>query len=514
MNSIGFKNFRKFTEFPPIKLGGITLLVGGNNAGKSTLVKAMLLMRNFLIAEGVSDNTNIFKTFTSDFKFDTKHVNIGNFQRAFCKDAKEDQDTITMQASVEQFFFTVEIKGDRLRMNSLPIVSRLNIKDTKHNVEFNFSFSTNKMSVTFAKNDSSEQNLEKEILSVKTLLENLHKELNESTDIKASAELNNKIQEAESRQKKLMSTPSGNGDYIEIPMSIFINEANTKIIPSMIKGFMSYASLVATGKKNTKTYQEAESAKMRIKAYAPEISEIANEMDGILNQDAIQYIYAHSVNQQALYNIRETSDYATKTIHEFFLARITKGDEEFDFILKWIKKFGIGIDINVYPILGEAYQVSVKQESGAEVDLADLGMGSIQLTILLLRIATLMRRYKGSRLTILLEEPEQNLHPALQSDLADLLFEVNQSPYGFKFVVETHSEYLVRKSQVIVAQKFNTDQLLKDNPFVTYYMPAHGLPYSMEYKTTGRFEERFGSGFFDEASNSNMALIRLERGLK
>jgi hypothetical protein len=45
-------------------------------------------------------------------------------------------------------------------------------------------------------------------------------------------------------------------------------------------------------------------------------------------------------------------------------------------------------------------------------------------------------------------------------------------------------------------------------------MPAHGLPYSMEYKTTGRFEERFGSGFFDEASNSNMALIRLERGLK
>ena len=40
MNSIGFKNFRRFQNFPEIDLGDITILVGGNNAGKSTLVKA------------------------------------------------------------------------------------------------------------------------------------------------------------------------------------------------------------------------------------------------------------------------------------------------------------------------------------------------------------------------------------------------------------------------------------------------------------------------------------------
>ena len=38
MNSIGFKNFRRFQNFPEIDLGDITILVGGNNAGKSTLV--------------------------------------------------------------------------------------------------------------------------------------------------------------------------------------------------------------------------------------------------------------------------------------------------------------------------------------------------------------------------------------------------------------------------------------------------------------------------------------------
>ena len=39
-NKIGFSNFRKFADFPEINLGDITILVGGNNSGKSTLVKA------------------------------------------------------------------------------------------------------------------------------------------------------------------------------------------------------------------------------------------------------------------------------------------------------------------------------------------------------------------------------------------------------------------------------------------------------------------------------------------
>ena len=59
-NTIGFSNFRRFTNFPEIELGDITILVGGNNAGKSTLVKAMLLMRDFLKSriEGVDNSKN------------------------------------------------------------------------------------------------------------------------------------------------------------------------------------------------------------------------------------------------------------------------------------------------------------------------------------------------------------------------------------------------------------------------------------------------------------------------
>lgn len=48
ISNIGFRNFRKFKDFPAIDLGGVTILVGENNSGKSTFTKASLLLANFL----------------------------------------------------------------------------------------------------------------------------------------------------------------------------------------------------------------------------------------------------------------------------------------------------------------------------------------------------------------------------------------------------------------------------------------------------------------------------------
>lgn len=48
MKKIGFKNFRRFVDFDPLELGSLTLLSGGNNSGKSTIVKAAMLAMNFL----------------------------------------------------------------------------------------------------------------------------------------------------------------------------------------------------------------------------------------------------------------------------------------------------------------------------------------------------------------------------------------------------------------------------------------------------------------------------------
>lgn len=46
--ALGFSNFRKFEDFPILEFGEITYMVGRNNAGKSTLVKALILVLDYL----------------------------------------------------------------------------------------------------------------------------------------------------------------------------------------------------------------------------------------------------------------------------------------------------------------------------------------------------------------------------------------------------------------------------------------------------------------------------------
>lgn len=103
-----------------------------------------------------------------------------------------------------------------------------------------------------------------------------------------------------------------------------------------------------------------------------------------------------------------------------------------------------------------------------------------------------IRRYPV-RPIILIEEPETNLHPYLQSKLAELFYEANRE-FKIQFIIETHSEYLVRKTQAIVKETQNQEA------FKVYYFDKDKGIYPMRYREDGKFMEEFGEGFFDEAS--------------
>ena len=72
-----------------------------------------------------------------------------------------------------------------------------------------------------------------------------------------------------------------------------------------------------------------------------------------------------------------------------------------------------------------------------------------------------MTNYK----VLIIEEPESNLHPNLQSKLADILV-LAYKTYDIHFILETHSEYLIRKLQYLIA----SDQFsLKTEDVAVYY---------------------------------------------
>ena len=110
--------------------------------------------------------------------------------------------------------------------------------------------------------------------------------------------------------------------------------------------------------------------------------------------------------------------------------------------------------------------------------------------------------------TLIIEEPEIHLHPKYQSMLADMFLDAYKS-YNIRFIIETHSEYLIRETQVLVSKmgyKTNVESD-KNCPFRTYYVPMDGKPYSMGYRRDGKFAERFGNGFYNESANLTIKML-------
>ena len=219
----------------------------------------------------------------------------------------------------------------------------------------------------------------------------------------------------------------------------------------------------------------------------------------------IVYIYAHAISQNVVFSTKDYSnDYVSQTVHDFAEPAVQANENVRPFVQKWLKEFQIGKDYEIISIGGEAHVVNIISADGSKVNMADKGMGAIQLIVLLFRLAKIMtgKLVDTEHNLIVIEEPELNLHPSLQSKLADFFYIMNRE-HHFRFIVETHSEYLVRKTQVFVMK----DKLAEEgheNPFAVYYFDGNNTEqpyYEMEYQPDGAFANDFGKGFYDEAFN-------------
>ena len=259
----------------------------------------------------------------------------------------------------------------------------------------------------------------------------------------------------------------------------------------------------------------------------------------LMRNISIAYMGANPAKQSALFAIRDKNNALAQAIHEYKQLNILEGEEEHRFVLKWMQVFEVGADFSISMHAGEAYEMRILSNN-VRIHLADKGMGSIQAMLLIMRIACVIKRIKlaeknstvnhvvnGKELkqdssnygrinktTVIIEEPELNLHPALQSKLADLFLDVHQR-FNIDFLIETHSEYILRRSQVIVAEN-EFEVAPNENPFCVHYFPKDydQLPYRLDYQKDGSFNRNFGDGFFDEASSSTLELLKLKRQKK
>ena len=232
------------------------------------------------------------------------------------------------------------------------------------------------------------------------------------------------------------------------------------------------------------------------------------------------YINSDSVKVSRFYSIygEDKMSAALRDRYEKHLNQNQTGwdEEEETYIDKWIKRFGIGDKVVIERVNVDSVITLNLKTGDKKRQLADEGYGISRLVSFLFNIenhiplnpdgpgGTYLPKY------ICVEEPEAHLHPKFQSMLAKVFVEAYKT-YNIRFIIETHSEYLIRKLQLMVAGK---ERGLTAKEVSVNYIEKNDEGSASNRKIDiledGRLSEPFGPGFFDEASGLSMHLLKMK----
>ncbi len=262
------------------------------------------------------------------------------------------------------------------------------------------------------------------------------------------------------------------------------------------------------------------------------VKSITKNIENIFN--CFREVYVIPANRNTMvdryYSMKEKSNYFAQTLAEIF-----QSISDTYFWERVISRSNITIQN-----LGIAEKLSIEiaedgtttsfylvNKDNKAINLADQGHGINQLIPIVVKVSYLIESALQNNMEehakekeetpfpiIVIEEPESNLHPALQSKLADML--VSLSQYDVRIIVETHSEYLIRKLQYLTA-KGDVDP---SKTQIYYFFPPDDVPNGekqvrkINIDENGILTNDFGPGFFDEADKIAMTLWSMNQSQK
>lgn len=175
-----------------------------------------------------------------------------------------------------------------------------------------------------------------------------------------------------------------------------------------------------------------------------------------------------------------------------------------DQLNKWVEAIFPGCRIESKAVEELVKLEIVRADGGREV-ISDVGFGISQVLPILVQAAVM-----PADTTLLIEQPELHLHPSAQTKLAEVIADASNS--GRRFLIETHSEHFVRGLQLAVsngsAKKGLLANRLQPSDITFIYVPrSPAAPHSLSLDEWGEFSDPWPSGFFDEGYLAAMKLL-------
>jgi hypothetical protein len=251
-----------------------------------------------------------------------------------------------------------------------------------------------------------------------------------------------------------------------------------------------------------------------------------------LNSEINDLIY---IPPNRVKNYKSLNSYLDEDVTTTFIKRLNKiqyqdkyGLPIEHFINYWLSQLKLDTKLKIKTIDDLISLYSSKGTEDQSVN-SDLGYGIGQLFPLICLLSLYNENYSltneelmidfgdsyipqfGLGNCFLIEEPEANLHPNYQSKLADIFIDAAWK-FGHQFVIETHSEYMVRKFQYWVAKG-----KIKPSDVNIYYFDNRNddervndvIIKKININSDGSLSSSFGSGFYDETDNIALGIFNL-----
>jgi len=524
------KNFRSFGEDgADFELAPITVLTGCNSAGKSSLVKALLLLSKTHENEIGGELSR--KTPSTIFPVSIQELALGKFDNVLNK--KSNNRSIEMSYTIWSNCLQEEVRVKRnfiskkndvlnngeLLLYTIEKLDGTTIYNYKGEIDIdggNFQFDVIKENYKLFLSAVEYYNIKHFLESAdemndKTILEGSEKEIQDM-----------RIKLVNLKEKFASLSEEKFGDTIKIWNDV-IKVRQDEL--SSLLGRMSGLDDTSREKIINK-FKDDDEEKNKVLFETM----IVNETLRPAFIKNVNYADSSSATVRRLYTTEENNKIG-EAFRELLSKEMSYRDASDEgiihfnspghFLRKWIEKFGVGYGIKIQGTDQGTGILVYLIKNGEKILLADEGYGITQLVALVLNIDNNIPLepdgdydVKTGEMSyipkyICVEEPENHLHPKFQSLLSEMFVEAYQK-YNIHFIIETHSEYLIRKLQVMVADKENA---LTSNDVSLNYVEKNeeGISHNrqIKIKEDGRLDGSFGEGFYDEAGNLSRIILKM-----
>ena len=214
---------------------------------------------------------------------------------------------------------------------------------------------------------------------------------------------------------------------------------------------------------------------------------------------AFHYLGPIRARPQRVYNVSgETPHDVGHAGERFADVLISAGSQKLEAkVDEWMAKFDIAAEVKLERMGPGYFFVQLTNPfSKVPVNLADSGFGGSQVIPIIVE-----GFFAQQDALILLEQPEIHLHPRAQGVLGDLLVDIANE--GRRLIVETHSEHMLGRIQTNIAESV----ISKDDVAVYYFQPGETGTRVRELPLddNGQFEsEGLPEDFFTQGYNESM----------